>query len=54
MLKSVWNAFLVGLGVRPCCDKQKLKSNSDLPEYYEYECESCGHVYRGGNFTSHL
>ncbi len=48
---GIWNAILVGLGIRPCCDKQKLKSNSNLPEYYEYECENCGRIYRGGNFV---
>ena len=41
---GIWNAFLVGLGIRPCCDKQKLKSNSNLPEYYEHECENCGRI----------
>lgn len=51
---GIWNAILVQLGIRPCCDKQKLQSNIETPQYYEYECTNCGHVYRGGSFNQHI
>ncbi len=51
---GIWNGILVYLGIRPCCDQQKLKRNCETVAYYEYQCTNCGYTYRGGGHTRPL
>ncbi len=53
-MRKFWHYLLVCIGLRPCCDKQNLKSVVSNYQYYESECTNCGHIYRDTGSTNQL